>query len=786
MNNSKIRKTMTLVVWLFVTTVVPCHRLWGAEFSATGILTDVIELTCDEPLKVSHVRVNRQDVLQYNKFEITFDLQGHWDNPFDPTQVKVDGEFTTPSGQVCSVPGFFYQAYERTTVSREDTYKPVGDPMWKVRFAPSEPGQHIYRVKVVNDRQTTVTDQATFACSPHTANHGFIRISKTNPLYFEYDDGTPFFALGTCKWWDKLADIETHYVEFARAGGNMTRNFLMRIGELVSDPDHYTIASPPRPDRGFGKIDLDRAWRHDQALELCEQLGICQQLAIANGTCFLSWDENRWNMSVYNPRHGGPLTGRSEQSRHFLTAPAARENFKRELRYFIARWGYSTAVFSWNLWNEIDLMPNYDSLRDEAKEWHREMGQYLEETDWAGHIVHTNFKTVNGDPALDGLAEMDIVSVNTYTQKDAAPSAEVWIKRHLARHNKPVMFSEFGIGHGYKSEEGYASHDPARIMAHNGMWSTTMAGSAGTAMVFGWNWIANDKYYAYLNALANYTDGIPFSKRKWQPVGVASFHFRDSVHPACYADVYVEGWHMNYRFPDGWKSREVFEIEPNGRVKDRGSFSGHLGPPLGRNRVVLKMEYTRAGSFAVFVPEIFLRNKNPGSPELTVSLDDQIVVREKFDVEPSRRRHLYRRFEFPVSVGKHIIAVENTGGGYFPVGYELGHYARREGPDLQVRGIQTDDIILLWLKAPKLTWLYSRMGIEPEEQPSGRLTLVGVPDGIWIAEWLDTIENMWIKRSVERSVNGTLTLETPPIQKSVAVRLFRSGETTDAIRSRSE
>ena len=88
--------------------------------------------------------------------------------------------------------------------------------------------------------------------------------------------------------------------------------------------------------------------------------------------------------------------------------------------------------------------------------------------------------------------------------------------------------------------------------------------------------------------------------------------------------------------------------------------------------------------------------------------------------------------------------------------------------------MQTDDIILVWLKAPKLTWLYVRTGIEPEAQLAGKLVLTNVPDGVWIAEWLDTIENQWIRRSVERSANGKLVLETPPIQKSVAVRLLRS------------
>lgn len=763
----------TMFGWFAVVVMFGVSPLVGAAPRLASTSSDVIKLSCKKPLQISNISVNRREVLRYNKFEVTFDLEGRWDNPFDPEQVKVDGEFTSPSGDVLVVPGFYYQEYRRMMTSGEDSYEPIGNPVWKVRFSPTGPGEYSYQVKVVNDDQIATTDEASFLCSPDTANHGFIRVSKTNPLYFEYDDGTPFFALATCKWWDNLADIETHYAEFARAGGNMTRNFLMRIGELVADKAQYKVPSPPRPDRGFGKIDLDRAWRHDRALEQCEQLGISQQLAIANGTCFISSNKSIWKMSVYNAAHGGPLTKRLGQARHFLTDLAARENFKRELRYFVARWGYSTAVFSWNLWNEIDLMPGYSSLHDEAQQWHREMGQYLEEIDWAGHVVHTNFKTVNGDPALDSLPEMDIVSVNTYTQKDFTPSAELWVKRHLAAYNKPVMFSEFGIGHGYEPEEGYASHDPDRIMAHNGMWSTTMSGSAGTGMAFGWNWLTNEKYYTYLNALARYVDGVPFCQQTWQPINVESFRFSDAARTPYHADVYVEGWHMNYRFPDGWKDREAFEIEPDGCVKDRDFMSGHLGPPLGRSRMVLKMYYPEAGEFAVFVPEIFLRDKNPGPPRLTVSLDDQIVVQQEFAVDPKDARHLYRCYGFPVPAGPHAIAIENTGGGFMPVGYELGGFVRRDGPDLQVRGMQSDDIILLWLKSPKLTWLYARMGVEPQEQPAGKLVLDNVPDGAWVAEWLDTIRNKWIRRSVEESANGKLTLETPPIQRSVTVRLFK-------------
>ena len=133
----------------------------------------------------------RRAYFVYNKFEIAFDLEGRWDNPFDPEQVKVDGKFTPPSREALVAPGFYYQEYRRTMTSGEDSYEPIGDPVWKVRFAPTEPGEYSYRINIVNGEQIAATDEATFTCSPDTANRGFVRISKTNPLYFEYDDGTP-------------------------------------------------------------------------------------------------------------------------------------------------------------------------------------------------------------------------------------------------------------------------------------------------------------------------------------------------------------------------------------------------------------------------------------------------------------------------------------------------------------------------------------------------------------------------------------------------------------------
>lgn len=134
------------------------------------------------------------------------------------------------------------------------------------------------------------------------------------------------------------------------------------------------------------------------------------------------------------------------------------------------------------------------------------------------------------------------------------------------------------------------------------------------------------------------------------------------------------------------------------------------------------------------------------------------------------RQDFYRYIQAAAQI---TIRVANTGGGTITTAFELTNYVRRNGPNLEVRGLQTGDYILLWLKHPEFNWMYRRMGMTSDEQPAGRLTLRDVPDGTWSAQWLDTVEARPVGQEMVTSKNGILSLPTPPTAKSVVVRLQR-------------
>jgi len=70
----------------------------------------------------------------------------------------------------------------------------TGDPVWKVRFAPQQTGTWRHRVRATDASGTVQSAEGAFTVVPSALphNHGLIRVSPTDPGYFEYSDGTPF------------------------------------------------------------------------------------------------------------------------------------------------------------------------------------------------------------------------------------------------------------------------------------------------------------------------------------------------------------------------------------------------------------------------------------------------------------------------------------------------------------------------------------------------------------------------------------------------------------------
>ena len=140
-------------------------------------------------------------VPQYGMFEATLPVNVTGKNVFDPTEVDVTVDFTAPDGTHTVVSGFWIQPYQQncTKDCAVEVLQPTGKPGWRVRFSPDKVGNWTYTVQQRDQVSAHVTGHGKFTVIP-SKSPGFIRVGK-NRHYFGYDNGLPYFPVGSNLGW---------------------------------------------------------------------------------------------------------------------------------------------------------------------------------------------------------------------------------------------------------------------------------------------------------------------------------------------------------------------------------------------------------------------------------------------------------------------------------------------------------------------------------------------------------------------------------------------------------
>ena len=434
-----------------------CDAAWQGS-----VLLDNVTLSGSEPPlgrfdasqtpKLSYglkLEQSAQRVPMYEKLELTFDPGRTYSNPFDPEVVDVQGHFRAPSGAQMDVPGFFYQAYERSQT--EEGYEkliPVGKPAWKVRFSPTEQGEWRFYVSVrdaegeLRSAEQRVT--ATAALDPR----GLVRTSSRDPMYFEFDSGELFWVNGI-----NMRDGGDHaerqkgtyafdyfFPRFKEEGLNFVRTWMAAWWAGIEWDEEYHS----RYD-GVGRYSTYNAWRLDYMFDLAAENDLFIELTFnSHGQLRRDKYDAEWRYNPYASRNGGYLPSPAA----FFTSEQAKADVKKRYRYIVARWGYSQHLMSYDMWNEIDLSeaPNIPQI---AK-WHEEMAQYLRDIDPWDHLVvtHICLYGTNADPIWE-LPQIAYIQADAYWP-DGRPQNN-WYRGlngfydGKARfRDKPMIFIEYG------------------------------------------------------------------------------------------------------------------------------------------------------------------------------------------------------------------------------------------------------------------------------------------------------------------------------------------------------
>jgi hypothetical protein len=452
-------------------------------------------------------------VARYDRFETTATITPEPANPFDPAQIDVQGVFVDPAGRSWQSTGFWYQGFTRALLNGREVLTPVGEPVWKVRFAPPSTGRWTWKWIVTTPAGSTQSD--THIVDVHAGdNPGFIRRTAADSRYLVHDDGSSYFAIGeNTGWYDARGTFayDSWYSRLAEQGANFSRLWMPSWAFGIEWSD-----------TGLGdyRKRLDRAWQLDRVIEEGERRGIYTMLSLLNHGAFSSVFNSEWASNPYNAANGGSLVAPGDQ----FTDATFKTLFKRRLRYIVARWGYSTHVHSWELWNEADLAGR--ATASNRAVWHREMADYLRSIDPARHLVTTSF-ALSRFHVVWAESGLDYIQVHNYS--NAVPGAGIagnmatWLPELNVAYKRPVLFGEFGVNSNGPAETFAA--DPTGIGLHDGLWAGALSSSFGTGMTWWWdNYIdvEPERFYPMFGAVARFLGGIHWSRARLAPAATTA------------------------------------------------------------------------------------------------------------------------------------------------------------------------------------------------------------------------------------------------------------------------
>jgi hypothetical protein len=483
-----------------------------------------------EQPSILSVRADSRTVGLYEKFELRIDLKATYDNPFDPEQIDLSAEFTSPSGKKQDIWGF---------------YNPTSwTSLWMVRFSPTEKGTWRYVVKVT-DSQGMAESRAGRFEAVDSSHHGFITIAP-NQRYLKYSDGSSFYGVGM--WYNDS------YEQFNE--GRITEDGLDNLKERGANFISFFPTPLETMGTGLGRYDQNRCGRMDQLFEWCEQRDI-----------YLSW--NIWfhsyiSMAVWgggNSRFRNNPYSLISNAKDFFGSEEAWKYQQKLYRYMIARWGYSRALFLWFVVDEINGTEGWtQGDHGVAENWCRKVDEYFNKYDPYGRPTTGTQSGGIGQWWPEGYKIFDIAAREIYEAQghpmpksgklgpdDESPlqysyrNYALQVKNLWDGFDKPAIVGECGWDHTY-----YEPGMPGYLaMYHNALWVSMANGLCATPFWWSYSsWLNDSVVTNQMLYFSQFVSKIDFAGKDFGPAEITA--------PNCdawamRAGAFVIGWVVNPR-----------------------------------------------------------------------------------------------------------------------------------------------------------------------------------------------------------------------------------------------
>lgn len=656
--------------------------------------------------------------------EFRFTLPCECRNPFAR---EVDALVALPGDRSLKIPAFCLD----------------GRNLWAVRIRVDREGD--YRLLALTEKRDGVEkDLSIVQESPLEAkiaplpSHGFVRIDAHDPRRFAFEDGTPFTPFGANHAWVFDNDYEAPFAEFERQGLNWSRLWMVHWGHSNLEWLDRKQGASPLP--GYYDLGAARFW--DSIVASAERHGVFFQLVFQHHGQYSTEVNPSWGDNPWNAANGGFLKTPGE----FFTSEEARRLTRQKLRYSVARWGYSTSIMAWELFNEVMFTDAYRLERNlkAVSDWHAEMAAYLRAIDPYRHLITTSLNELES-PLNAG---MDFLQPHIYAFDMVAAMRRVPEADKIA---KPVFYGEQGDDKvGTKEDK-----ETATTLDY-----ATWASLAGEMPQPGQAWYADRLLstgrISALGSAARFAAHTRLFERRGFSALEPEIESEDRV-PASYKAAFE------------WEQRKPAKV----RVTESGIATvAQADIPY----IVVGTEQQTKAGHADRIDYLFDRVREtkgvlrfddcgPKGAKVEVLLDNQLAASHVWPARPQPEEAARKvPVDIPVVVpeGQHTLRVVNRGEDSVRLASLDLDYTF---PALAAFGKKNSDFAVLFV--------WHRQGVQRQGGPAatGRLALSGLAEGRWQVTWWDIAKGAPGKAETLIVDKGILRLETPAIDRYGMVAL---------------
>ncbi len=443
---------------------------------------------------IKNLKCITKNAKTFEKFEISFSVPVLTGNFYDENENDISADFWDEYGNSFTVPGFFYEPFDF-----EKTGELIGHSKengnWRIRVMFKTAG--IWHGKITVNQNGKLLDSADFSVSVEVgkSDKGFIGVEPTVKRNFIFENGELYIPIGQNLCWHKPVSAKEKQARYINRIINTGSDYGMNFIRLWTMYWGLAIKTQNCAPNDFSAGQSNAA-QLDRIVENMEEKGVYASLVFFTHGDFSTGADNHWFECPYNAVNPH---GYLENPEEFWRNERARKDAKSYIRYLIARYGYSTSIMTWELFNEAD---NVDKRDFEAtEEWHIYMSDYVRSIDPYNHLISTSACYADGKIARHECLDFTYIHCYNYPTIDWALDFQ---RRDWKNQKRPSIFGEIGF-------MDLKPHiKPSLIAPHMSNWAGIMGGSAATGMTWYWEQFDEADGYSIYRPVFEFANKIPW------------------------------------------------------------------------------------------------------------------------------------------------------------------------------------------------------------------------------------------------------------------------------------